>query len=375
MEVESEPFEDPLAAELRAMGPRAGGKVLGNKAKLAYLVSGQADGVLRALSDWLEEGLRVRVADQAFKLSGTSFPRGSLILRVHENPPSLRKSLQQAAATHGLTIHGTDSAFVEEGAHLGGPHVEWVKPPRVVLLMDRPLSPFSGHTWYLFDRQLRYPTTRVAMRYLDRLDLSKYNVLILPDGRYSTETAPGEGAVERLRDWVRRGGTLIAVKGGAVWASSDKVKLLASKLVRQNVSRAEAETDSGAGDKSPEPETEPPASVPGAFLKTTVYGDHWVTFGIKSPLSAFFEGNLIFSPLSPTKGRNLVTFARTDDDLLVSGFCWPRTLELLGEKPYVLYQSLGSGHIVAFADDPNFRAMYPELQRLFFNAVMFGPGH
>ncbi len=374
VEVESERFEDPLADDVRAMGPEAGGRVTGASARLAYLVSGDADGVLRALSDWLQAGLRVRVADEPFKLGGTSFPRGSLILRVHENPPSLSERIHEAATSHGLTIHGTDSAFVEDGAHLGGPYVEWVEPPRVLLAMDQPLSPFAGHTWYLFDHQLRYPTTRVAMSYLDQVDLPEYNVLILPDGAYSSGAAPGEGVIERLRDWVRQGGTLIAVKGAAAWAASDDVKLLASDLVKRSVSQGGAPTAPGTADQRPEPETEPPDSVPGAFLRATVYAEHWVTFGIASPLSVFFEGNLIFSPLSPAKGRNLVTFA-PPDELLVSGFCWPRTLELMGGKPYVLYQPLGSGHIVAFADDPNYRAMYPELQRLFFNAVMFGPGH
>jgi hypothetical protein len=31
--------------------------------------------------------------------------------------------------------------------------------------------------------------------------------------------------------------------------------------------------------------------------------------------------------------------------------------------------------VVAFTDDPNFRAMYPATQRLFVNAVLFGPGY
>jgi hypothetical protein len=30
---------------------------------------------------------------------------------------------------------------------------------------------------------------------------------------------------------------------------------------------------------------------------------------------------------------------------------------------------------VAFVYDPNFRALYPVIQRLFVNAVMFSPGH
>ena len=36
---------------------------------------------------------------------------------------------------------------------------------------------------------------------------------------------------------------------------------------------------------------------------------------------------------------------------------------------------LAKGHVVGFTGDPNFRAMYPALQRLFINAVMFSPGH
>ena len=79
----------------------------------------------------------------------------------------------------------------------------------------------------------------------------------------------------------------------------------------------------------------------------------------------------IFSPLKDTDGKNLIAFAKKD--LLVSGYCWPDTLEMLPGKSYALYKSLGRGNIVAFADDPNYRAFSPQLQRLFFNAVFFGP--
>jgi hypothetical protein len=45
---------------------------------------------------------------------------------------------------------------------------------------------------------------------------------------------------------------------------------------------------------------------------------------------------------------------------------------MLPGTPYVLYQKLGRGHVVGFADDPNYRAFSPHLQRWFFNAVFFG---
>ena len=91
-------------------------------------------------------------------------------------------------------------------------------------------------------------------------------------------------------------------------------------------------------------------------------------------IDVFYTGNVVLKPLLPTVGRNLVTFAG-QDELLTSGFCWPLTLELLAETPYATYQSIGKGHVTAFTDDPNYRAMYPAVQRLFINAVLFGPGH
>ena len=72
-------------------------------------------------------------------------------------------------------------------------------------------------------------------------------------------------------------------------------------------------------------------------------------------------------------GKNLITF-RSGKRLLASGFCWPETLKLLAGTPYVVHQSLRQGNVIAFADDPNQRAFSPRLQRLFFNAVFFGPG-
>ena len=61
------------------------------------------------------------------------------------------------------------------------------------------------------------------------------------------------------------------------------------------------------------------------------------------------------------------------DDLLTSGFCWPETQQLIAGKTYLAYFSQGRGHVVAFAGDPNYRAMFPGLQRLFINACLFGP--
>jgi hypothetical protein len=368
-------FEPPLAVY------GGGGAVLHGPAKLAYLVSGDDAGVPAALAGWLRQGLRVHVADQPLLLAGSDFPRGTLILRVAENPATLHATVTTAARRYGLKVHATDTGWVTRGAHLGGPEVRWVKPPRVALVVDRPASYTVGHTWYLFDHVWQYPVTRFSGRNLAALDLSKYNVLVLPDGGYSDEDAPNATQVGRIREWVRAGGTLILVKGAASWATGEKVALLATKPERRPVKGAPAIADAAStppitptGSSADPRPTEPPDPVSGAFLHTAVYDDHWVTFGCNASLPVMMNGNLIFAPLGPTDGRNLVTFAPADR-VLASGFCWPDTLRMLAGKPYLLYQALGEGHIVAFADDPNFRSMFPATQRLFYNAFMFGPGH
>ena len=250
------------------------------------------------------------------------------------------------------------------------------------MLVERPASPYAGHTWYLFDEVWKYPVTRVPGSALSNLDLSKYNVLILPDGRYPGPL--GEPFVMRLKDWARSGGTLILIKGAAAWATEKSVGLLPSKPVKKVV-KSEPEPEkkvvektekaTAAAETKPEAEKqeESPDPVPGAFLRASVYDDHFVTFGSPGEIFPLTTTDLILTPLKPTDGRNLVSFAARD--LLVSGFCWPGTLDLMAGKPLVLYQFMGRGHVIAFADDPNFRAMTPTSQRFFLNAVFFGPGH
>jgi hypothetical protein len=36
-------------------------------------------------------------------------------------------------------------------------------------------------------------------------------------------------------------------------------------------------------------------------------------------------------------------------------------------------EPMGRGRIVLFADDPNYRHLWPSLNRLFLNAVLIGP--
>lgn len=352
-------------------GTGPAGQVRGQRAQVAYLVPGH-EAALPALFSWLRQGLRVHVAASAFRLGDDDYPPGTLILRTAENPAALHKAVQQAAREFGLQIHATDTGLVSAGAQLGGPNVTWIRPPKVAMLMDRPTSYAAGHTWYLFDQVWRYPVTRVAAGNLSRLNLQEYNVLVLPDGDYGGREGPSESDAGRLRHWIGQGGTLILLKRAAVWATQKPASLLS---VQKKTQPAGTPGDAKpAGEPSADAASRPADPAPGAFLAARVFREHWLTFGCADALDVFFRGDVILTPPEPGKGRGLVTFA-APSEILASGFCWPETVALLAETPYLIHEPLGSGHVVAFTDDPNFRAMYPATQRLFLNAVLFGPGH
>lgn len=335
--------------------------------RVAWLIPG-SDGALQVLSLLLQEGIRVHVNDEPFRIGDRDYDRGTLIVKVSGNPQTTGKRLQEICQEFRVEVVPVDTAWVQQGAHMGGPDVHWVAPPRILLVVGAPTSEACGHTWHLFDERLRYPTTRVKAEDLGQVKLDEFNTIILPDGDYSPSQGFDKAFADRLRDWSDRGGTLITLRGATAWAADPEIGLLKNLVVQRKVELP--------GDRKEEEKIEKvrPDNVPGAFFHASVFQKHWVTYGYRPELDVFYSGSLILSPTGETEGRSLVTFA-AEDKLLTSGFCWPASQKLLAGTPYAVYRSMGEGHLIAFTDDPNFRAMYPALQRLFMNAALFGGAH
>lgn len=353
--------ESPLLGPLDA--PRGSDSVQAwSNAKIAYLIR-NTDGAMKALSRWLQSGVRVHVTDKPLTANEQSFDRGTLLILIHENQKNVHQQVRSVTEELELDVVAADQGFVQKGSHFGGPEVRWVKPPRPLLLVDRPTRYSTGHTWYVFDQVLEYPVTRVATSNLGRVDWSKFNVLVIPPGSYSNSTI-SKSVIDRIRLWVSEGGTLVLSGSATQWAMGEDVELLQAKRVMKQV----------AASKSEEKVDIAPDRAPGAYFRAKVFQQHWVTYSYDETAAVFYSGDLLLHPLGPTEGRNLVTFEQRDR-LLASGFCWDEALDHAAETPYCVYRSIGRGHVIGFVDDPNYRAMYPGLQRLFMNSVMFGPSH
>ena len=86
------------------------------------------------------------------------------------------------------------------------------------------------------------------------------------------------------------------------------------------------------------------------------------------------EGNRVFAPLKLNSGRNVGVYA-PKDKLIASGLIWPDAQDILVQKAFLMHQPFGQGHVIAFAEEPNYRAFTEGTMLLFMNAVLLGPGY
>jgi hypothetical protein len=359
-------------------------------AKVGYLMPwGTAAAAVTV--DALQQGLRVRSIGGAFTLNGWRFPIGTALFRTAENPTDLATRLSAIASRHGGELIPIDSSFVESGTSLGSSDNAFLKPPRVLLVWDTPTAALSaGWTRFVLERRFGQPVTAVRAASLARAVFADFDVIILPSGNYAGVI--GDAVVNRLKDWLRGGGTLITMAEATRWATTSTVGLLdTTPLLKDGkpdvppsgpatgAAGAAAGNASAAGpafdyDKAIQPDRERPASQPGAILRVTIDTEHWLSAGSDEETQAMIEGQRVFAPIKLNSGRNVGVYAKKDR-LIASGLVWPETQDLLVQKAFLMHQPAGQGHVVAFAEEPNYRGFSEASMLLFMNAVLLGPGY
>ena len=60
--------------------------------------------------------------------------------------------------------------------------------------------------------------------------------------------------------------------------------------------------------------------------------------------------------------------------LVMGGIVWEDAKPQLASKAFLVHQPMGRGQLIAFAEDPNYRAYAEATELLFINAVLLGPG-
>src|SRR5262245_36980159 len=337
-----------------------------------------------ATLEGLRNGLRARFLSQPFSVAGRRFMRGAAIFRVSDNGAELKSKLADIAARHGAEVVKLDTAFVSDGTSLGSNQVVALKSPKVLLAWDAPASSLSaGWTRYVLERRYGQPVTAARVNSLNRVDLRRYDVLVLPSGTYTFNA----DVLRRIKDWVSAGGTLITIAEASRWAARESVGLLESRTeLRDGAPESEQVAGPSGAVKSDKPEQagksfdfnraiqparEQPELTPGAILRVRLDEDHWLASGSDGEIQALVESTRVFTPIKLDKGNNVGIYA-AKDRILASGLMWDAAMEQLPQKAFLIHQPMGQGHIIAFAEEPNYRAYAEMTQFLFINAVLLG---
>jgi len=359
------------------------------RAEVAYLVPWGSRTAGRFLTGALRKGLVIRGADAAMTLAGQTYGRGSLVLRVADHPElswsQLHQQVSSLAEATRAEVLALNSSWSTAGTSFGSSKVPRLHAPRIALAWDVPTRSLSaGQARYVLERQFGYPVEPVRVTHLGGPELDRFDVVILPDGG-NYAAVLGQGGTERLRDWTRRGGTLIGLAGAVDFLASEAVQLLPAKReMALETAEAEAPTDSRVAAMeirdadglavAETPSQADPDRIPGVVMRGRVDPDHWLTVGLADSLYFMVEGHRVYQPLRLDEGTNAVHFAGPDE-LVASGQLWQQNRRQWAYKPAVMVAREDAGVVVGFTTDPNFRGVMDGLNVLFLNAVFRGPAH
>jgi len=351
------------------------------EAVVGYLLPWNATAAA-AVIEALNQGMSVRFLRASFTVGGRKFDKGTAIFRKSDNAADFATKLSALVAKHRAEIVKLDTAFVEEGTSLGSNQTVALKSPRVLLAWDTPTNSLSaGWARYVLERRYNQAVSAVRVNSLARVDLRRFDVLVLPSGNYAA--ALSGDALRRLKDWISIGGTLITLAEASRWAARESTGLIDTRTEWRDGS-PETDTPSAARadttrkpfeyEQAIQPTRELPELTPGAILRVQLDVDHWLSSGTDGEIQAIVESTRVFTPIKLDRGRNVGIFA-AKDHLLASGIVWSEAANQLPNKAYLLHQSFGQGHIIAFAEDPNYRAYAETTQFLFLNAILFGAAY
>ncbi|NVK56979.1 MAG: peptidase M14 [Alteromonadaceae bacterium] len=356
-------------------------------ADVAYIVPWGDMSAGRFLTAALRAGVKVKSADQAFKMDDGSFPAGSLIIEVAKNNPDLANDIATLAKETGAKVVGVDSSWVTEGPSFGSGNTVTMRAPKVAMAWDEPTSSLSaGNTRYVIEQQFNYPVTAIRANVLSRADLSQYQVLILPSGNYARDL--GASGAQNIKDWVQKGGVLITLADATQWAASKGAGLL--DVTREYAVKDDGATTGGSGEKDVvegtiindkagfidaiENDLDMPDYVAGILANVEVDQEHWLTAGVNPDVVAMIYGNDVYSPIKLESGKNVAWF-KSKDEVMASGYIWDEFKAQIAYKPYLIHQPMGRGMVIGFTQEPATRAYLDGLNVMLMNTIFRGAAH
>ncbi|MGB1042031.1 MAG: M14 family zinc carboxypeptidase [Tenacibaculum sp.] len=346
-----------IGKEVTALKDKAG--EISNKSSVGYLFSWNEYYTPKALNTILKEGLRAKVAMKKFKNLGIAYDYGTIFIPAQNqklNATELFQFLEKVAVNNHIEIKGVATGL-NEGIDLGSRNFKAIKQPKVAMLVGNGITSYdAGEIWHLLDQRFDMKLTKLDVAYASRVNLSKYTTIIVPNS-YSID----KKIEEKLKSWVRNGGVLIGYRNAVNWFSNKgflDVKFNKSKVDSvTNVSFENRSLQSGA------------QVIGGAIFEAKIDRSHPINFGYKNDKIALFRNTRQF--IQPDKKSYNNPIQYTNNPLL-SGYVSKENLRALKNTVPFKAEKLGSGRVLVFTDNTNFRAFWFGTNKLLMNAIFFG---
>lgn len=325
----------------------------------AYLFEWNEYYTPKALNQILNKGIRAKVAKKPFVLEGKNYDYGTVMIPVQNqllNATALHAFLDAVAKDSQIKIDAVGTGLAQ-GIDLGSNDFDPLEKQSVALVVGRGISyADSGEIWHLFDQRYNMQLTKIDTEYFDGVDLDRYTALILPN---AMGNSLNKSIADKLREWVKNGGTLIGYRNTVTWLNTNELMTLKFKkdtLVAKGIYFGQKQNFTGA------------QNMDGAIFNTRLDRSHPINFGYLNSELALFRNTNVFVVPDKNSFNNPITYTTNP---LLSGYISKENLALLKSSVPFQVQQLGKGRVIAFTDNTNFRAFWYGTNKLLMNAIFF----
>ena len=354
-------------------------------AAAAYLLPPARLAWARAVAALLERGIRVRVSADTMTRDGRDLAAGTAVVLVPANGEHVHEAVRESGAQAAVSWLAVDSYASSDGIDLGSDRIFPLKRVRVGVAVGHPIRPTSfGSVADVLANAVELPFTALPLAGLAAADLSRFDVLVLPDAdprAYAEALSPR--AVRSIKAFVETGGVVVALSGAAAFCGRKGVELTRTGALPargENGEKTVPDAATGPNDserhqEEPEPEGRlaPLHTVPGAILRVSLSPEDLLAFGQGEEIPVPVSGKLVLKAPEEFKSVRVVGRFAARERLRLAGVVWREAEERLAGSPWLVREKRGRGTVVLFATDPLFRGAWDGLRALFLNAVLLEP--
>ncbi|MBQ4822800.1 M14 family metallopeptidase [Aquimarina sp. MMG016] len=329
------------------------------KSSYGYLMEWHEYYSPKALYQILKKGLRAKVGMKPFSLENKSYDYGTILIPIQNQRLSAEKIhtlLQKVAQQNHIDITGVSTGLTD-GIDLGSSQFRTLRMPKIGLFTGSGITPYdSGEVWHLMDQRYDIPITKLKTDNLSRTNLSRYTHIVLPN---SWRQTLNKDSAEKLKSWIRNGGTLIGYRNAAQFFKNNefmKIEFAKPKNDAKNITFEQKQDFFGA------------QVIGGAIFEANIDRSHPINFGYKNDKISLFRNTTFFIKPDKQSYNNPIQYTKKP---LLSGYISKKNLDSLSGTVPFRKNDLGKGNVILFTDNTNFRAFWYGTNKLLMNAIFF----